>query len=76
MISASRDGCIKLTSLHNGTAQGVLAAPQRMVGHGDDAGVTELPRVGGVYALLVFEDVLFSGGQNKGLGALNAWFRV
>jgi hypothetical protein len=73
VISASRDGCIKLTSLHNGTTQGVLAAPQRMVGQGGEAAGTDLPRVGGVYALLVFENVLFSGGQNKDLGALNAW---
>jgi hypothetical protein len=33
----------------------------------------QLPWVGGVYALLVYGNVLFSGGQNKDLGALNAW---
>jgi hypothetical protein len=44
-----------------------------MVGQGGEAAGTDLPRVGGVYALLVFENVLFSGGQNKDLGALNAW---
>lgn len=74
VISASRDGCIKLCSAHTGRVDQVLAADPRTRG----AGVAEhdpehLPFVGAVYALLVHGEKLFSGSQNKELGPLNVW---
>ena len=81
VISASRDGSIKLSSSLTAGVECVLAADPRSRGHGGAGGVgaaagqgaEPLPFVGAVYALLVYGDVLFSGSQNKDRGPLNVW---
>jgi len=86
VISASRDGSIKLSSSLTARVECVLAADPRTRGHGGAGGggagagqgagegaEHHLPFVGAVYALLVYGDVLFSGSQNKDHGPLNVW---